>query len=338
MSSAIDPGTDPWQTDSVENPSGGMRSALAFIESQAFDLSLHGHLGETIYVDPLTGEQRESSFWMIQRGDWMKFSNASGQMGADGHLYTTHLGTDLFTRHVGMSTWHFGVLGSFADGSFDITSNRNGKSAEGELRGYSAGLYFAIESHAESGPFGSLQLRYNHFENTVSNEGSDEYTVNGFSLTAEAGWDQLLSRGWTEGGRKVEWRIEPHARLYWTGFDGGDDWTSAAGERYSTDADNGLLMRFGARTKVVSIGANGSAIQAYAEANWVHNGADYSTVVSTRYGDVTSTQSGSSFGEFRLGIEAQILPSVNFWLEGHHQSGEDDYRSTGAMVGMKYRW
>lgn len=335
QSSVTDPGDKPWDTEDVENVNAGTRSALAFMQAQAFDLSLRGHLGETLYVDPVTGEQRKSSFWMVQRGDWTKFSNASGQMDADGNLYTTHLGTDLFKRETDGATFRWGVLAGFADGDFDVSSNVDGKSSKGSFRGYSAGLYMTAESKAESGPFLGLQLRWNRFDSEV---GQDDYDVNGLSLTAEASWDQLLSKGITDGGRNYEWRLEPHVRAYWTNFGDPDDWTSSLGETYSSDFDNGLLVRVGARTKIQTTLGTGPAWQAYAEANWVYNNGDYSTTMSTKYGDVTSTQNGAEFAEFRLGLEAQFTTNVNVWLEGHHQTGSDDYESTGAMFGFKYMW
>lgn len=335
QSSVTDPGDKPWDTEDVENVNAGTRSALAFMQAQAFDLSLRGHLGETLYVDPVTGEQRKSSFWMAQRGDWTKFSNASGQMDADGNLYTTHLGTDLFKRETDGATFRWGVLAGFADGDFDVSSNVDGKTSKGSFRGYSAGLYMTAESKAESGPFLGLQLRWNRFDSEV---GQDDYDVNGLSLTAEASWDQLLSKGITDGGRNYEWRLEPHVRAYWTNFGDPDDWTSSLGETYSSDFDNGLLVRVGARTKIQTTLGTGPAWQAYAEANWVYNNGDYSTTMSTKYGDVTSTQNGAEFAEFRLGLEAQFTTNVNVWLEGHHQTGSDDYESTGAMFGFKYMW
>lgn len=335
QSSVTDPGDKPWDTEDVENVNAGTRSALAFMQAQAFDLSLRGHLGETLYVDPVTGEQRKSSFWMVQRGDWTKFSNASGQMDADGNLYTTHLGTDLFKRETDGATFRWGVLAGFADGDFDVSSNVDGKSSKGSFRGYSAGMYMTAESKAESGPFLGLQLRWNRFDSEV---GQDDYDVNGLSLTAEASWDQLLSKGITDGGRNYEWRLEPHVRAYWTNFGDPDDWTSSLGETYSSDFDNGLLVRVGARTKIQTTLGTGPAWQAYAEANWVYNNGDYSTTMSTKYGDVTSTQNGAEFAEFRLGLEAQFTTNVNVWLEGHHQTGSDDYESTGAMFGFKYMW
>ena len=335
QSSVTDPGDDPWNTEDVENIHAGTRSALAFMQAQAFDLSLRGHLGETLYVDPVTGEQRKSSFWMVQRGDWTKFSNASGQMNADGNLYTTHLGTDLFKRETDGATFRWGVLAGFADGDFDVSSNVDGKSSKGSFRGYSAGLYMTAESKAESGPFLGLQLRWNRFDNEV---GPDDYDVNGLSLTAEASWDQLLSKGLTDGGRHYEWRLEPHVRAYWTNFSDPGNWTSSLGETYSSDFDNGLLVRVGARTKIQTTLGTRPAWQAYAEANWVYNNGDYSTTMSTQYGDVTSTQNGAEFAEFRLGLEAQFTTNVNVWLEGHHQTGSDDYESTGAMFGFKYMW
>lgn len=335
QSSVTDPGDDPWNTEDVENIHAGTRSALAFMQAQAFDLSLRGHLGETLYVDPVTGEQRKSSFWMVQRGDWTKFSNASGQMDADGNLYTTHLGTDLFKRETDGATFRWGVLAGFADGDFDVSSNVDGKSSKGSFRGYSAGLYMTAESKAESGPFLGLQLRWNRFDSEV---GQDDYDVNGLSLTAEVSWDQLLSKGITDGGRNYEWRLEPHVRAYWTNFSDPGNWTSSLGETYSSDFDNGLLVRVGARTKIQTTLGTGPAWQAYAEANWVYNNGDYSTTMSTQYGDVTSTQNGAEFAEFRLGLEAQFTTNVNVWLEGHHQTGSDDYESTGAMFGFKYMW
>lgn len=335
QSSVTDPGDKPWDTEDMENVNAGTRSALAFMQAQAFDLSLRGHLGETLYVDPVTGEQRKSSFWMVQRGDWTKFSNASGQMDADGNLYTTHLGTDLFKRETDGATFRWGVLAGFADGDFDVSSNVDGKSSKGSFRGYSAGLYMTAESKAESGPFLGLQLRWNRFDSEV---GQDDYDVNGLSITAEASWDQLLSKGITDGGRNYEWRLEPHVRAYWANFGDPDDWTSSLGETYSSDFDNGLLVRVGARTKIQTTLGTGPAWQAYAEANWVYNNGDYSTTMSTKYGDVTSTQNGAEFAEFRLGLEAQFTTNVNVWLEGHHQTGSDDYESTGAMFGFKYMW
>ena len=335
QSSVEDPGDKPWDTEDVENVGGGTRSALALIQAQTFDFSLHDHLGETLYVDPVTGEERKTTFWMVQRGDWTKFDNQSGQMSADGHVYTTHLGLDLVTKETESGTARWGVLGSFADGQFDVTSNLDGKSARGQFRGYSAGGYFAYESRAESGPFAAFQLRYNWFDNE---NGADKYDIDGVSFTAEAGWDQLLSKGKTDSGRDYEWRVEPHVRAYWTNFDDPEDYTTVLGETYSSDYDNGLLVRIGARTKIATMRGTEPAVQAYAEANWVYNNGDYATTVSTKYGESTSVQEGANFAELRLGIEAQMTTNVNVWLEGHHQTGSSNYESSGAMLGFKYRF
>lgn len=335
QSSVTDPGDGSWDTEDVENVGGGARSALALMQVQTFDLSIHDHIGETLYVDPVTGEERKTTFWMIQRGDWTKFDNASGQLNADGHVYTTHLGSDLITRNTDNGTVRWGLLGSFADGDFDISSSLDGKTAQGSFRGYSVGGYWAFESSAESGPFAALQLRYNWFDNE---NGKDEYDVDGISITAEAGYDKLLSKGTTSSGRTYEWRVEPHVRAYWTNYGDPDDYTTPLGETYSSSFDNGMMVRVGARTKIASMKGTGPAVQAYAEANWVYNNGDYSTTVSTKYGDVTSTQEGANFAELRLGLEAQFTPKVNLWVEGHHQTGSDNYQSSGAMIGFKYRW
>lgn len=339
-SSETDPGTDPWDPNEREDVTGATIASLAFMQGQTFDLSLHDHIGETTYIDPITGEVRRTSFWMIQKGDWTRFSNDSGQVDTDGHTYTTHLGWDFYSNRMDTVTHCFGVLASFADGSYDMQSGVTGKAAKASFRGYSAGLYWAMTPETESGPFAGLQLRWNKFDNELSGEASHDYDVSGISITAEAGWDQLMSRGVTDAGRTYEWRVEPHVRAYWTNFGDIDSWSSGQ-DSFKSENDNGLLVRVGARTKyTLYSGEKGKtpAVQTYAEANWAFNNAEYSVSTTNPYTTVESSQSGTNFAEFRLGVEAQFNKNVNVWLEGHHQTGSDDYESTGAMAGFKYLW
>lgn len=339
-SSETDPGTDPWDPNEREDVTGATIASLAFMQGQTFDLSLHDHIGETTYIDPITGEVRRTSFWMIQKGDWTRFSNDSGQVDTDGHTYTTHLGGDFYSNRMDTVTHRFGVLASFADGSYDMQSGVTGKATKASFRGYSAGLYWAMTPETESGPFAGLQLRWNKFDNELSGEASHDYDVSGISITAEAGWDQLMSRGVTDSGRTYEWRVEPHVRAYWTNFGDMDSWSSGQ-DSFKAENDNGLLVRVGARTKyTLYSGEKGKtpAVQTYAEANWAFNNAEYSVSTTNPYTTVESSQSGTNFAEFRLGVEAQFNKNVNVWLEGHHQTGSDDYESTGAMAGFKYLW
>lgn len=339
-SSETNPGTDPWDPNEREDVTGATIASLAFMQGQTFDLSLHDHIGETTYIDPITGEVRRTSFWMIQKGDWTRYSNDSGQVDTDGHTYTTHLGWDFYSNRMDTVTHRFGVLASFADGSYDMQSGVTGKATKASFRGYSAGLYWAMTPETESGPFAGLQLRWNKFDNELSGGASHDYDVSGISITAEAGWDQLMSRGVTDSGRTYEWRVEPHVRAYWTNFGDMDSWSSGQ-DSFKAENDNGLLVRVGARTKyTLYSGEKGKApaVQTYAEANWAFNNAEYSVSTTNPYTTVESSQSGTNFAEFRLGVEAQFNKNVNVWLEGHHQTGSDDYESTGAMAGFKYLW
>lgn len=339
-SSETNPGTDPWDPNEREDVTGATIASLAFMQGQTFDLSLHDHIGETTYIDPITGEVRRTSFWMIQKGDWTRYSNDSGQVDTDGHTYTTHLGWDFYSNRMDTVTHRFGVLASFADGSYDMQSGVTGKATKASFRGYSAGLYWAMTPETESGPFAGLQLRWNKFDNELSGGASHDYDVSGISITAEAGWDQLMSRGVTDSGRTYEWRVEPHVRAYWTNFADMDSWSSGQ-DSFEAENDNGLLVRVGARTKyTLYSGEKGKApaVQTYAEANWAFNNAEYSVSTTNPYTTVESSQSGTNFAEFRLGVEAQFNKNVNVWLEGHHQTGSDDYESTGAMAGFKYLW
>ena len=335
MSSDTDPGEDPWKTEDVQNVTAGAYSSLAFIQSQVFDLSLHDHIGETLYVDPISGEQRSTTFWMIQRGDWSEFSDESGQITTDGNVAITHIGKDLYTARNGEFTYRLGVLGSYANGDFDMESGLDGKKAKGSFDGWSIGAYAAFESTAESGPYGSLQLRYNNFDNEVSRMGKHKYEVDGVSVTAELGYDQLLSRMTTSGGRDVEWRLEPHVRAHVAALSDAERFTTMEGETFSSDNDNGATLRLGARTKMSSMKGTEPAVQAFAEANLVFMTGDFNTTTTTKYGEVENTRSGGTFGEFRAGIEVQCTPELNIWAAAHHTTGTDDYSSTGGMIGLK---
>ena len=146
------------------------------MQGQTFDLSLHDHIGETTYIDPITGEVRRTSFLDDPKGDWTRFSNDSGQVDTDGHTYTTHLGWDFYSNRMDTVTHRFGVLASFADGSYDMQSGVTGKATKASFRGYSAGLYWAMTPETESGPFAGLQLRWNKFDNELSGEAATTMT------------------------------------------------------------------------------------------------------------------------------------------------------------------
>ena len=60
--------------------------------------------------------------------EYNKYVKQDMLMDADGNLYTTHLGTDLFKRETDGATFRWGVLAGFADGDFDVSSNVDGKS------------------------------------------------------------------------------------------------------------------------------------------------------------------------------------------------------------------
>lgn len=343
---AFNPGTGDIDGDEIREPGAGAEAALLMAAQQAFDLSLHDHVGTTHYVDQLTGERKLTSFWMFQRGDWAEWDDMSGQLSTDGKVMTTHMGGDL-TSWVSDANQHvrLGLLAGYANADYDVDSSLDGRSATGEFTGWSVGAYAAFApAGSGDGPFGSVQLRWNRFSNEVSVKGlgKHEYTSDGFSIQGELGWTKTLSTFQTFGGKTGFWRIEPHVRVHWNGVEA-DAARDDSGSRYTVTGDGNIQVRVGART-VVDVTHSlhptfgDPTVRAYLEANYLRNTKQVSATMESEFRTTTVEYDNSDMAEFRFGLEGQFNRNMNLWGEVHRLSGDDAYSGIGAMLGFKYVW
>ena len=343
---AFKPGTGHIDGDEIREPGAGAEAALLMAAQQAFDLSLHDHVGTTHYVDQLTGERKLTSFWMFQRGDWAEWDDMSGQLSTDGKVMTTHMGGDL-TSWVSDANQHvrLGLLAGYANADYDVDSSLDGRSATGEFTGWSVGAYAAFApAGSGDGPFGSVQLRWNRFSNEVSVKGlgKHEYTSDGFSIQGELGWTKTLSTFQTFGGKTGFWRIEPHVRVHWNGVEA-DAARDDSGSRYTVTGDGNIQVRVGART-VVDVTHSlhptfgDPTVRAYLEANYLRNTKQVSATMESEFRTTTVEYDNSDMAEFRFGLEGQFNRNMNLWGEVHRLSGDDAYSGIGAMLGFKYVW
>ena len=338
-------GTEAMTTSSLMQPEAGSRAALAYAADQAFNISLHDHVGETLYLDQLTGEERLTSLWIAQTGDWTRWRDGTGQLYNKGRVLTTQIGGDLITW--GPADKHrlsFGLLGGYSYADFDSTSDLTGWNAKGTFNGYSVGAYLAWQNVAEDGPFGSVQLRWNSFRNSVQGDGyeKEKYTSDGISAALEAGWNQQLLHMKLENGTSALWRVQPHVGVYWTNISA-EEQTDANGQRFVTDGDNNVTLRLGGRTSITFAetlvpGVVDPGLTFYVEGNWIRNTGSYKATVFNQNGESTADLTADNLGEVRFGVEGHVNRNIQLWGDVHHRVGEQSYRSTGVMLGGKYVW
>lgn len=338
-------GTEAMSTSMLMQPEAGARAALAYAADQAFNISLHDHVGETLYIDQLTGEERLTSVWMAQTGDWTRWRDGTGQLYNKGQTLTTHIGGDLITW--GPADKHrlsFGLLGGYSYADFDSTSDLTGWNAKGTFNGYSVGAYLAWQNVAEDGPFGSVQLRWNSFRNSVQGDGyeKEKYTSDGISAALEAGWNQQLLHMKLENGTSALWRVQPHVGVYWSNISA-DEQTDVNGQRFVTDGDNNVTLRLGGRTSITFAetqvpGVVDPGLTFYVEGNWIRNTGNYTTTLINQNGESTADLTADNLGEVRFGVEGHVNRNIQLWGDVHHRVGDQSYRSTGVMLGGKYVW
>ncbi len=342
---AFNKGTGDIDGNEIREPAAGAQAALLMASQTAFDLSLHNHIGNTPYVDQLTGEKKLTSLWILQRGDWSEWDDMSGQLSTDGKVMTTTIGGDVksWVSDAGYQV-HLGLLGAYAQADFDVKSDLDNRKAHGEFTGWSVGGYAAFQPAGMDGAFGSLQVRWNRFDNEAgpSGEAMHEYTSDGFSIQGELGYTKTLSSFRTFGGKTGYWRIEPHVRAHWNGVSA-DSTTDDAGRTFSVKGDGNIAVRVGFRstldvTHSVTPTYGDPTVRAYVEANYLRNTKQTSVTMTNEFRTSTVEYDNSDMAEFRFGLEGQFNRHLNLWGDVHHVTGDDAYNSTGVMLGLKYNF
>lgn len=332
-----------WTTSTLKTPQAGARAGLAYLAAEVFDLSLRGHVGDRVYYDLLTGEERETSLWMLNMGNWSRFGDTTSQLGFDGRTNVTHLGGDLYKWNLNdTDTLRIGLLGSYGEADYNTKSDVTWLEADANFEGWSVGAYASWQTRAESGPFANGQIRWNRFENEVQEEGleKDKYDSEGLSATFEAGWTQRLFTKKNSGGYNIAFDLEPRAHFYWMDFDAETGFDST-GQRFDTDGKSNLMTSLGVRASLkltddVMPQWNDPAMHFFVEGNWVHYSRDFNATVMNEKGSSTATVDLEDFAEARLGAVMHLSDDFLVWGDFNLRSGEDDYESYGYNVGAKY--
>ncbi|ALR76412.1 autotransporter outer membrane beta-barrel domain-containing protein [[Enterobacter] lignolyticus] len=306
-----------------------------------FTTQLHDRLGETQYIDALTGEKKATSMWLRQIGGHNGWKDSSGQLDTQSNRYVTQLGGDVAQWSPdGLQRWHLGVMAGYGNNHSNSNSSVTGYRAEGTVSGYSAGLYATWFQNDETkqGVYLDSWAQYGWFNNEVKGQDvqAETYKSSGMTASLELGYTHKLGEFAGSKGSLNTWYIQPQAQAIWMGVQA-DDHREQNGTRVSGDGEGNLQTRLGIRTYL-----NGHSkmdegkdrtFQPFVEVNWIHNTQDF----GTRMDGVSFYQAGArNIGEVKTGIEGQLSPRLNLWGNVGVQVGDKGYSDTSAMIGAKY--
>ncbi|CQJ34779.1 autotransporter protein [Yersinia mollaretii] len=331
-----DPGPGPNQP--VERPEMGAYSANLAATNNMFVTRLHDRLGETQYIDALTGEQKVTSLWLRNEGGHNRFRDDHGQLSTQANRYVVQLGGDIAQwSHNGVNRFHLGLMVGYGNSKSTTVSSVSGYNAKGTVDGYSTGIYgtwYANEAD-KSGLYVDSWVQYSWFNNTVTGQelASEEYKSKGGTASVESGYTFKVGEN---AAKNATYFIQPKAQVTWMGVKA-DDHTEANGTRVSGEGNDNIQTRLGMKAFMNGYSdqdkGKGRVFQPFVEANWVHNTQDVGTIMD----GVSVKQAGAAnIAELKVGVEGQLNKQVSLWGNVGQQVGNKGYSDTAAMLGAKY--
>ncbi|HCO8026332.1 TPA: autotransporter outer membrane beta-barrel domain-containing protein [Escherichia coli] len=169
---------------------------------------------------------------LYNNGMWIQFNNNSGSnsevydnLKSSYSLNTMMIGGDIYNWTDGYNYSQIGVMGGIGSAANKTTSTNN-KKANGNVDGYTLGLYHVFQQNISDGLNDSERqglwtyssIQYMDYSNSVSstNNFKADYSVNGFRLTGEVGYLKNIG-----GIQPSNFYVEPKLYLSHTELSGG---------------------------------------------------------------------------------------------------------------------
>ena len=328
----------PPVTEQQYRPEAGSYLANNYAANTLFMTRLHDRLGETQYIDMLTGEKKVTSMWMRNVGAHTRFKDGSGQLKTQSNSYVLQLGGDLAQwSSDGLDRWHIGAMAGYANSQNRTQSSLTGYHSRGQVTGYSVGLYgtWYANDADKTGTYVDTWMLYNWFDNKVmgQEQATEKYKSSGITASVEAGYSFKLG----ENERNSYW-LQPKAQVVWMDVQT-DSHREANGTRVKDNTDGNLMTRLGVKAFINGHNAiddgKSREFQPFVEANWIHN----TQTTSVKMDDVSNDMRGTkNIGELKVGVEGQITPRLNVWSNVAQQIGDKGYSDTRGMLGVKYNF
>ncbi|AJJ63777.1 autotransporter outer membrane beta-barrel domain-containing protein [Yersinia aldovae] len=333
----VDPDVTPNAAPTVRPEAGSYVSNIAAANT-LFTNRLHDRLGETQYIDVLSGEKKVTSMWMRNVGGHTGWKDGSGQLNSQSNRYVMQIGGDLAQWSLdGLDRWHLGSMAGYANQHSNTQSNRSTHQSEGDISGYSIGVYgtwYANDSD-KTGIYIDSWVQYNWFDNTVKGQelADESYKSKGTTASLETGY--TFKTGEKPGTR---YYLQPKVQATWMGVKA-DNHQEANGTNVSSDGNGNLMTRLGVRAFMNGHHSKDDGkdreFEPFIEANWIHNTKNFSTNMD---GATVSQQGTKNIAEIKVGVEGQINKQLNTWGNVGVQVGDAGYNDTAAMIGVKYNF
>ena len=324
--------------ESAIRPEAGLYGMNLQAANTLFNTRLQDRLGETHYVDALTGEKAVTSLWLRNVGGHTRQHDGSGQLDMQANRYVMQLGGDIAQwSSDNADRFHLGLMAGYANQKARAENQRNGKRADSSISGYSVGLYgtWLQNNETHEGAYVDTWAQYSWFDNSVNGRGVDEatkeYDAKGFTASVESGYTWKLA----DISERNALYIQPKAQVTWMGVKA-DEHKETNGTRVEGKGDGNIQTRLGVR--LYGQGHNqlddgkDRTFQPFVEANWIHNTKDFGVALNGENVDLTGTR---NIGELKAGVEGQLTKNVALWGNVAQQVGDKGYSDTSAMLGVK---
>ncbi|MTD38222.1 autotransporter outer membrane beta-barrel domain-containing protein [Erwinia sp. CPCC 100877] len=346
------PGLDPGATPVIRpqtkmppaiRPEGGSYTANLAAANSMFMMTLHDRLGETQFIDAITGQPEVTSLWLRQVGGHQVWRDGSGQLKTQSNSYVAQMGGDVARWSTdGTNRWHVGFMAGYGNDQNTTGSQWNGYSSKGSVKGYNVGTYATWYANGDNhtGAWVDSWLMYSWFNNDVSGQdlATESYKSHGITASLESGY--TWKTGQFQGGHSTvnEWFVQPQAQVVWMGVRA-DDHREVNGTRVNSEGNANWLTRLGVKTWIKGHHALDNdkrrEFQPFMTLSWLHNTRNY----TTRMDDIRVSQDGATnLAEVKVGVEGQLDPRLNLWGNVGVQVGDAGYNNTTAMFGVKYNF
>lgn len=325
--------------EEMKRPEAGSYTANLAAANNMFVTRLHDRLGETQYIDALTGEQKVTSMWLRNEGGHNRSRDTSGQLKTQSNRYVMQLGGDIAQwSNNDLDRLHLGVMAGYGS-SKSNTRSKSGYQSDGSVDGYTVGVYSTWYANDEdkSGLYVDGWTQYSWFNNTVEGQdlASEEYKSKGVTASVESGYTFKVGEN---AAKNATYFIQPKAQITWMGVKA-DDHKETNGTNVSGEGDGNIQTRLGVKAFMNGYAAQDKGkdrvFQPFVEANWVHNTKDFGSNMD----GVTVKQDGTAnIAEVKVGVEGQINKQVNLWGNVGQQVGNKGYSDTAVMLGVKYNF
>ncbi len=339
------------------NPQVGSYIANQIAAQQMFITDdLQYRLGETRYIDPVTGEEKVSSLWINTSAAKNRFNSGNGQLRIKSNRYAIQLGGTVNKwSSSGDDQGILGVTAGFGKSTNHSHSTSSHHQAQGSVDGYNLGLYsiWYADNQTRLGPYIDLLAQYGWFNNQIKAP----------NVTTAANYKSYLFTSALETGYKIQLletadtklSLQPRAKVMWQRTSGLLHKEPNA-ILINVEEDNAVTTKLGMRTVLefdidTLSSAKSLQISPSFEANWIHSRVNQGVQLSRAYTSPqrvqdkielasvnVSPQGNKNIADLKLGIEANIDSNLRLWTYLGHQFGGHNYSDTQATVGMNYRF